>query len=78
MSQDIRGTRIPKYSSPFAFWGGQFQGDLENSDVTTLLTDTAATAALFYERKWGYLSSVNASDGVIQSRSLPPPPIHIE
>ncbi len=60
MSQKNGASKISIYSSPYAIWNGINQGDSQ-VDATSALNDAAATAALFYVRKWGYLSNQNGA-----------------
>ena len=60
MSQKNNSPKIPIYSSPLAIWNGANQGNTQ-IDATAALNDAAATAALFYERKWGLLSGQNGA-----------------
>jgi hypothetical protein len=78
MSQQEGGRRIPVFSSPFAIWNDTFQGDSETANASAALNDAAATAALFYERKWGYLAGAGGGTGEATAFSVPEPPIGVE
>lgn len=56
MSLTNNAPHVPIYSSPLAIWNGRIQGDLDTANAVTALADTATTAALFYELKWGHLA----------------------
>ncbi|RLA41832.1 MAG: hypothetical protein DRR42_24200 [Gammaproteobacteria bacterium] len=78
MSNVKGGFLIPVYSSPFAIWNDTFQGDSETANASSALNDTAATAALFWERKWGHLAGAERGTGEAKVLSSPEPPIGVE
>jgi hypothetical protein len=78
MSNRDGGRRIAVFSSPRAIWDGAIQGDSETADASIALNDAAVTAALFYERKWGYLSGSGSDTGRARVFSIPATPIGVE
>jgi hypothetical protein len=68
MSLTNNAPHVPIYASPYAKWNGRFQGDLDTANAVAALSDTAITAALFYELKWGSLPVV----GTFRTKTPPP------